>query len=302
MGQASLSTMWAQRRFEKLSDFVATAERLGFTGMEINYTVSPESLEELLSTSQPIVPSLHAPMPRVQAGGTWSEELNLAAIDEEERRLAVACAKTTIDWAAELGAKFVVLHLGGVGNDMFEAEKRLRVLYDTNNFASEEVPFQQAECHRLRAEGARKYFPKAKETLHELAEHASRYGIALGLEDRYHYHEIPSIDETIELLDEFPPEVVGYWHDMGHAEVIGRLGLYDKYRWLREVGSRCIGSHLHDVTGIGDHRAPGEGDADWDYVVNGLPQTALRVLEINQHTPEEQMATVIPFLKEKGLI
>jgi sugar phosphate isomerase/epimerase len=185
---------------------------------------------------------------------------------------------------------------------MFDAEKRLRVLFDRGKWDSEEIPALQEECHRLRAEGAPKYFPKAKETLHELADHASRYGIALGLEDRYHYHEIPSIDETLELLDAFPPEAVGYWHDMGHAEVIGRLGLYDKYRWLREIGSRCIGSHLHDVTGIGDHRAPGDGDADWDYVVNGLPDAALRVLEINPRATDEQMANVIPFLQEKGLI
>lgn len=303
MGNASLSTMWAQRRFEKLSDFAATAKRLGFSGLEINYTVSPESLEELLATTEVVAPSLHAPMPRVQAkNGIWSEELNLAAVDEEERRFAIDCTKATIDWAARLGAKFVVLHLGGVGNNMFPAEKKLRGLFDSGHWDSDDVPGLQEECHRLRREGAPAYFAKAKETLRELANYASPHGIALGLEDRYHYHEIPSIDECLELLEEYPPDVVGYWHDMGHAEVIGRLGLYDKYRWLREVGSRCIGSHLHDVTGIGDHRAPGDGDADWDYVVIGLPDTALRVLEINQRTPEEQMATVIPFLQKKGII
>lgn len=303
MAKASLSTMWAQGRFERLSDFAAAAQRLGFQGIEVNYMVSPDALEELLASNPLAIPSLHAPMPRVRAGdGRWSEELNLAASDEEERRLALARAVATIEWAARVGARYVVLHLGSVGNEVFAAERRLRQLYDAGTREGEEVAALREACRRQRAEGAPLHLAKARETLGELAGEAARHGVALGLENRYHYHEIPSVDEAQELLADYPPGLAGYWHDVGHAEVMDRLGLVEKGRWLGELGPRCLGSHLHDVEGIGDHRPPGRGDADWEYVAGGLPATALRVLEINQRTPEELVGEAIPFLQKRGVL
>ena len=74
----------------------------------------------------------------------------------------------------------------------------------------------------------------------------------------------------------------------------------DKRAWLDTNGPRCIGTHLHDVDGIGDHRAPGRGDVEWDYIAKGLPATALRVFEINQSQPAEAVAGAIGFLRERG--
>ena len=63
-----------------------------------------------------------------------------------------------------------------------------------------------------------------------------------------------------------------------------------------------IGAHLHDVDGLADHRAPGHGDVEWDYVRRGLPKRALRVFEINQSQPPESVAAAIPFLRERGVV
>jgi sugar phosphate isomerase/epimerase len=81
-----------------------------------------------------------------------------------------------------------------------------------------------------------------------------------------------------------------------------RLQLIDKHHWLTELADRCLGIHLHDVDGLKDHQPPGQGTADWEYVRRYLPPTALRVCEINQHTPEEQVATAIPYLREQGIL
>src|SRR3989304_5130706 len=98
MANVSLSTMWAQGRFQNLGDFVAAVLRLGFSGIEINYTVEPQGLEELLANGDGAYPSFHSPVARVKASdGRWSEDLNLASPDEEERRQAVAVAATTLD-------------------------------------------------------------------------------------------------------------------------------------------------------------------------------------------------------------
>jgi len=295
--------MWAQGRFQRLGDFVAAVRRMGFTGIEVNYTVDPRGLEELLADGDGAYPSFHSPVPRVRAGdGRWVDELNLASLDEDERRQAVAAAVTTIDWAAKVGATRVVLHLGGVGNRMLDAERQLRQMFDAGQIETDAAESLRADCRRQRAEGAPACLAAAKDSLRELADHAARLGVALGLENRYHYHEIPDPDESRELLADYPPAVAGHWHDMGHAEVLDRLQLVDKYRWLQELADRCVGVHLHDVTGLKDHQAPGHGDAYWEYVAHHLPPTALRVCEIDQRTPEEQVAAAIPYLREQGIL
>ncbi|HKZ50465.1 MAG TPA: hypothetical protein VJ256_01720, partial [Dehalococcoidia bacterium] len=62
------------------------------------------------------------------------------------------------------------------------------------------------------------------------------------------------------------------------------------------------GCHLHDVAGLGDHRAPGQGSVDWRYIAEGLPPEALRVLEINSRATPEEVAAAVPFLREKGVL
>ena len=64
---------------------------------------------------------------------------------------------------------------------------------------------------------------------------------------------------------------------------------------------RCVGAHLHDVLGIGDHRAPGDGDVDWGYVVEGVGHLPGFTLEINQWQPDEAVKGAIPFLASIGL-
>ena len=86
------------------------------------------------------------------------------------------------------------------------------------------------------------------------------------------------------------------------AAVAHRLGLVDKLRWLDVNGPRTIGSHLHDVRGILDHRAPGNGDVEWAYIVAGLPETALRTFEIDQHEPEDLLSPALRYLVDRQVM
>jgi len=308
----ALSTMWSQGRFphedrDSMARFAETASQLGFPAVEINYVIPPEGVEELLVSNHVSIASLHSPTPRVKAaGGRWSEALNLAAGDEEERALAVRLARETVDHAVRAGARYVVVHLGGIESggraEMFESERRLRRLFDEGVRAGEEVEALRAQAHAERREGVARNLPQARRSLAEIAEHAARSGVAIGLENRFHYHEFPGLDEMHELLAGYPPEVAGFWLDVGHAEVMDRLGLVPKRRWLDELSGRCIGAHVHDVDGLADHRAPGRGDVDWSYIARGLPPDVPRVFEINQRTPEDAVAASIPFLRERGVL
>jgi len=297
--------MWSQQeRFSAdLREFARAARSLGYDALEVNYVVPREGVEALMEDGALPIASFHAPSPRVKHGdGRWSESFDLASTDEAERRQAVAYNAATLEWAARAGACCVVLHLGAVGSQMMEPERRLRRLFDSGVRQGEEVESLREELRRQRREQQSPYLEAARRSLADLAAEASRRGVALGLENRYHYHEIPQAEEALELLAPYPPELVGFWHDVGHAEVLHRLGLADRERWLRELGPRAIGCHLHDVVGLGDHRAPGRGDVQWEYIARGLPSTALRVFEIDQRQPDDAVAAAIGYLRERGAI
>ncbi len=305
MPPIALSTMWSQQeRFSgNLREFAAVAHSLGYEALEVNYVVPREGVEQLLNGAALPIASLHAPTPRLRHDdGRWSDSFNLASTDEAERRQAVAYCAATIELAARAGACCVVLHLGGVGGQMMEPERRLRRLFDSGVRQGQEVEGLRQELRRLRRERQGPHLEAARRTLADLAREASRRGVALGLENRYHYHEIPQVEEVLDLLAPYPPTLVGYWHDVGHAEVLHRLGLIDRERWLGELEDRTIGTHLHDVDGIGDHRAPGLGDVQWGYIARALPAAALRVFEIDQRQPDEAVAGAIEYLRQRGVV
>jgi sugar phosphate isomerase/epimerase len=301
----SLSTMWAQQdRFvEDMHLFVHETLAMGYDAIEVSHSTATPQFERLLAFHGVPISSIHAPAPLVRLEDERrNSNLNLAAIDDAERNLAIAYTKGSIDYTKRVGGTHVVVHLGGVGNAMFDAERELRRLYDAGTRHGERVEELRAECHRLRRERADPWLEQARVTLRELTEHAQVAGIAIGIENRLHYHEIPQPEEAAALLGEYTLDVAGYWHDVGHAEVQWRLGLVDKRAWLDTNGTRCIGTHLHDVTGLADHRAPGHGDVDWTYIRDGLPASAMRVFEINQSQPAEATAAGIQFLRDRGIV
>jgi sugar phosphate isomerase/epimerase len=301
----SLSTMWAQQdRFvADMHLFVRETLALGYDAIEVSHSTATAQFERLMSYPGVPISSIHAPAPLVRDASNKSNgSLNLASTDDDERRAAIDYTKGSIDLTKQAGGRYVVVHLGGVGSSIFEPEREMRRLFDAGTHEGERMEELRAQCHRLRAERAGPWLDAARSTLRELAAHAEAAGIALGLENRLHYHEIPQPAECAALIAGYAPEVAGYWHDVGHAEVQWRLGLVDKRLWLDTNGARCIGSHLHDVDGIGDHRAPGHGDVEWDYIREGIPATALRVFEINQSQSPEAVSGAIPFLRERGVI
>jgi len=301
----SLSTMWAQQdRFvEDMHRFVEETLALGYDAIEVSHLTPVAQYERLMTSPDLRLSSIHAPAPlSIDHAGRRNSSLNLASPEVDEHRAAIEHTKHSIDLARHAGVRFVVVHLGGIGAAMFDEERELRRLFDSGTRDGERVEQLREACHRLRAEQIGPWLEQAVRSFEELAEYAEDAGVAIGLENRLHYHEIPQPEECRELLEELPAGVGGYWHDVGHAEVQARLGLVDRHLWLDTNGDRCIGAHLHDVDGIGDHRAPGHGDVDWSYIAAGLPPDALRVFEINQTQPAESVASTLPFLRERGVI
>ena len=110
------------------------------------------------------------------------------------------------------------------------------------------------------------------------------------------------MDEMAELLNEVSGSLVGYWHDVGHAEVQQQLGFSLHEEWLSRFKGRMVGIHLHDVLGISDHQSPGKGDINWEMVARYLPPGILKVCEIGEWNDEEQMQGVVNLLHKEGIL
>ena len=300
----SLSTMWAQQdRFvADMHEFVRVSRALGYDAIEVSHATPEPQFERLLDGGGARLSSIHAPAPRVKVGSKLNGQLNLAALDDTECRTAIDHTKRSIDHAAANDARFVVVHLGAVGDKMLDSEYKMRKLFDSGTRSGPEQDALCSETIERRAELAPPYLERAHETLAELAAYAKERGVALGLENRLHYHEFPLPSEAQAMFADYPDDLVGYWHDVGHAEVQWRLGYVDKRDWLEALGPRTLGCHLHDVDGLADHRAPGNGDVEWDYIAAGLPADALRVFEINQRQPDVDVGNAIAFLRDRGVV
>jgi len=296
--EIALSTMWSQR-YNHMDRFVRDVQEFGFSQVELNSILTPPKLGELLKLGVK-VSSVHCPCPVTTSRlGIPAASLQLSSLDEEERGEALRFAQGTIELASRVGAEAVVIHAGKVKLD-FGLEDKLHWLYKHRN--SEEFEKARQKLIQERDSRAAPYLEAARRSLLQLARFAQGWGVRLGLETRFYFYEIPQLEEMEVLLQELPPDVVGYWHDVGHAEVKARLGLTPHEEWFIRFRDRLIGVHLHDVLGIQDHRAPGTGDVDWDFIARNTPSSAIKVCEIGEWNTWEACAHAVPFLKSHGVI
>ncbi len=200
-----------------------------------------------------------------------------------------------------MSASTVVIHAGQACADGGQ-EKRLRALDASGKRESEEYREIQSQMLRARAEAAGASFESVRKSILELLAYAERSGIRLGIENRYHYMEIPSPDELEILLGLASPDRIGFLYDVGHAATLDQLGFYPHEEWLRRFGPQIIGTHLHDVRGTTDHYAPGLGNVDFDMVVAYLPEEAFRTCEFQNTNTPEQVKAGLKFLFERGCI
>lgn len=298
---ASISTMWGMRNFPGLEDFFIAAQRMGFGSIELNHQVNSAMLAGIDLASYAFS-SVHEPCPAdVSADELKTRDWLISSLDEANRRRGVESIVRSIHLAKELGARAIVIHAGTVVGD-WKDESELKALFTAGKAGTPEFA---ALRHRLimnRAAAARPHIQSVKRSLLELLEVASPLGIRLGLENRYHYQEIPLLDELDELLGLAPSPELGFWYDMGHAQVMDRLGFLPHKAWLERCASRMIGVHVQDVTGIIDHGAPGFGEVDYDMVLPFIPKDAIRTFEVRPSNSPEQVRQALAFLVGKGFI
>lgn len=298
--RASLSTMWGSQ-FARLDEFFQAAARLGFHAVELNHEVD----SSMLAASDLGVhrfSSVHEPCPTdVPTGRMAALDWQISSEDETNRRQAVRLVKRSIHLARDLGAGLVVVHPGNAGGNG-QLEKDLRALFNAGQV--ETAPYlslmDQLLEHRRQIVGLR--MEATLRSLAELLACAREEGIVLGLENRYHYLDIPTPDEMAQLLATGGPNELGLVYDVGHAQTMQHLGFFRHLDWLDRFADRIVEVHLHDVRGVDDHLAPGLGQVDFNRIAPYLPASALRTCELRPQNTGDQVLEGMEVLVRCGCV
>ena len=231
---------------------------------------------------------------------TDGERFLLSSPDREQRECAVKNTIRTLESAKDLGALAVVLHLGKVEMDP-EYDRLHELLHQNMLDLPEGRRFRQVKV-KERQEKRHRYLENVLASLDRLNKEAEKRGVLLGIENRYRYHQIPDFEEIGIILERFSGGQVAYWHDVGHAHVLEKLGFMEPGALLRSYGLNLLGTHLHDARGIDDHWAPGTGEIDFLALRDCLRSARIKILEVHKKSDGSEVLEGRRMLERIGLI
>ena len=304
MQKLALSTAFTSNRPHTGKALLELFQQFNVTGLELDYRIDEarhKKIREALKQSRVKVVSVHNffPIPAVKPdSGGGGDLFLLSHPDPQERKQAIEWTSRSIEHAHNLGARSVVLHCGYV--DMNPELDRLYHYHATDQVNSPEA---QAFIYQKLAERERlkpKHMDSLLYSLDSLGNLAEKKGVLLGLENRYHYHELPGIKELEVLLETFKGAPIGYWHDTGHAHANESLNLLPPCALLDKFSHRLIGIHLHDAIGLDDHLVPGKGEIEFDRLKHYIQSDTALVMELKPGTLDREVAEGIEFLTRLG--
>ncbi|MBF0479557.1 MAG: sugar phosphate isomerase/epimerase [Candidatus Omnitrophica bacterium] len=298
----SLSSCWNYSPDIDIHDWLIQVKELGFNAIELDYHLSRPHLQQIHKTLPKLglaISSVHnfCPTPDDDPSPRHlSNYYRLSALDEWERKKAVGWTCYTIDTAVEFKAKAIVLHAGMIDSDDIRS-KKLFELYMDGQKDSAEFYQERKRILNFRKKNREPYIAALEESLTDVMDYAFRKKIKVGLETRYYPTEIPDFQEIGMFLNLFERKGLGYWHDVGHAEMNSRLGITDHLDFLEAYGKYLIGVHLHGMTGKRDHQVPFSGDLDLSPLIKFFDKHVIKVIETTASSAEDMKSAVQRFKK-----
>ena len=218
--------------------------------------------------------------------------------DARERDMWLRQSKRTIDFAHQVKAPKVIMHLGSTEFFWFNPARKLEAYREAHPGAdlSADSVYQKILAKALAKLVARmpRYWEQTKAGLVELLPYAEGKGIRLGFENREAFEELPlDADHPALIAAMAKPAACGYWHDVGHAQIKQNMGLLNHREHLEKNAPNAIGFHLHDVSAEGrDHRPIGSGQIDFEMVSSFWRPEHTLVIELSPRlTPEEVLSS-----------
>ncbi|MDY6971593.1 MAG: TIM barrel protein [Thermodesulfobacteriota bacterium] len=290
-----ISTCWWSNPSLSGDGIVADILELGFRGVELEYRITSSQYHEMkpLLKKDITVLSIHnffpkPDDPRIKKGG--GDLFLLSSTDRDERSKALEFTIRTIEHANDLEARAVVLHLGRV--DMPNPIERFRELFESSKTKNAEGLEFIEEQRDLRKSNKRKNLDAVLFSLDRLNREAEKHGVFLGIENRYYFHEIPNFEEIGIILREFEGGRLRYWHDVGHARALENLGVCTQRDILETYSNGMIGTHLHDIKGLDDHFAPGQGEIDFEEIKPFIKPDMIKIIEVHPKVDRDQLMQV----------
>ena len=301
----AFSTCWNSGRHSAGDTMLLEIKgKLGFELIELGHGIRISlipGIQKVFDAGEVRFSSLHnfCPLP-VEVMAASPDCYQFSAVHPQERERAIKQTFQTIDFAARLGAPFVVLHLGTV--KMQPITDRLIELAKAGAYLSRKYVKLKLKAVEKRERIAPTYLERVKDCLRRIIDYAASKSVRLGLESRRGYEEIPSERELPALLDEINSPQLGYWHDFGHAQIKENLAFLDHAEWLRAIGPRAFGCHVQDcIWPAQDHEPPFAGDVDLEKLVPLLPSNCLFVWEMSpRKTADEILQSVQDWKKRFG--
>jgi sugar phosphate isomerase/epimerase len=301
----AFSTCWNSGRHSAGDTMLLEIKgKLGFELIELGHGIRISlipGIQKVFDAGEVRFSSLHnfCPLP-VEVMAASPDCYQFSAVYPQERERAIKQTFQTIDFAARLGAPFVVLHLGTV--KMQPITDRLIELAKAGEYLSRKYVRLKLKAVEKRERIAPTYLERVKDCLRRIIDYAASKSVRLGLESRRGYEEIPSERELPALLDEINSPQLGYWHDFGHAQIKENLAFLDHAEWLRAIGPRAFGCHVQDcIWPAQDHEPPFAGDVDLEKLVPLLPSNCLFVWEMSpRKTADEILQSVQDWKKRFG--
>lgn len=273
---------------------------LGFEYAELSHGVRISLLPgvlEAVDAGEIKISSLHnfCPLP-IGINHAAPNIFKFTSTDARERENAYRHTVKTIETAARVRARLVVLHMGAV-----EMKDYTDKLVDMVGEGQRETPKFQKLCQEVEAKRESKkerHVEHAYELLRRIIEQAERHQILLGIENREALEEIPFESDFNFFFQEFKTPLVRYWHDTGHAQIKENIGFINHAFHLESMAPKLAGFHIHDVQFPGrDHCPPGSGMIDFAALKPFVKPEHIKVFELNPGMSVEELQTGVAHIK-----
>lgn len=289
----ALSTSWNAHRHTDGELLLREIEDLGFHAVALGKG-TPASfiagLKRLITKGRIRAVAMEGYFP--SPAGSQEQDCScyhLTTSDRSARHKAVQWTAQTIDYAAELDARVVILDLGFTSLSGLTAS--LARLVERNQLHTRRYVRHKLAAVTRRSRETRRVLDRARESLEELLPRAKERGVTLALKGQGPLEEIPNEEEILRLLEDHRGSgFLGYWHDSEAAQLKANLGLLDPGQWLATLQSSLQGTYLQDLAWPNAPRClPFAGTVDYQDLIPRLPRGVPLVWRVPPTVPSQEI-------------